>query len=414
MNTELKIAKRKRLIKWGVVAVLVLLIALGVVRALSARKAQQQALSTSSSNSNKNLGQIELAATDVVRAKTLELVQGLPVSGTLRAVSSAVIKARVAGELQGLTVREGDFVKAGQVIARIDSSEYTARLRQAREQAESAKAQVEVAQRQYDNNKALVDQGFISKTALDTSLANLNAAQSTYKAAQAATDVAGKSVADTVLKAPISGQVSQRLAQPGERLAIDTRIIEIVDLSRLELEATLSAADSAQVSVGQSADLQIEGGSQRVPAKVVRINPSAQAGSRSVLAYLSVDNGSGNTQPLRQGLFAQGTLGTAQTNQLALPISSVRTDKPAPYVQTIENGTVINKSIELGQRGVAGSENVVAVKGIAENTQVIRGSIGYVREGAQVRFTPIAASPATNLPTSLVLPTSGASSANPQ
>ena len=407
MTTEIRTAKRKRLVKWGIAALLVLLIALGVVRALSARKAQQQALSTSSSSNSssasKNLGQIELAATDVVRAQTLELVQGLPVSGTLKAVNSAVIKARVAGELQGLTVREGDFVKAGQVIARIDPSEYAARLRQAREQAESAKAQVEVAQRQYDNNKALVDQGFISKTALDTSLANLNAAQSTYKAAQAATDVAGKSVADTVLKAPISGQVSQRLAQPGERLAIDTRIVEIVDLSRLELEATLSAADSAQVSVGQSAELQIEGGTQRVSAKVVRINPSAQAGSRSVLAYLSVENASGNAQPLRQGLFAQGTLGTARINLLALPVSSVRTDKPAPYVQAIESGLVINKPVELGQRGVAGSENVVAVKGIAENAQIIRGSIGYVREGAQVRFTPVASmTPVTaNLGTSV-------------
>lgn len=408
MNMEIKPGKPKSLIKWGIAALLLLLIALGVVRALSARKAQQQALAASSSN--RNLGLVELAATDVVRAQTLELVQGLPVSGTLRAINSAVIKARVAGELQGLTVREGDFVKAGQVIARIDASEYASRSRQAREQAESAKAQVEVAQRQYDNNKALVDQGFISKTALDTSLANLNAALSTYKAAQAATDVANKSVADTVLKAPISGQVSQRLAQPGERLAIDTRIVEIVDLSRLELEASLSAADSAQVSVGQSAELQIEGGSQRTSAKVVRINPSAQAGSRSVLAYLSVDNSGANAQPLRQGLFAQGTLGTARTKKLALPVTSIRTDKPAPYVQAIENGVVVHKQVELGERGVASNENVVAVKGIAENTQVIRATVGYVREGAQVRFTQIPANPATTLPGSAASPASSATS----
>ena len=98
---------------------------------------------------------------------------------------------------------------------------------------------------------------------------------------------------------------------------MDARIIEIVDLTRLELEATLSAADSTQVQVGQSAELQIEGSPKTVAAKVARINPSAQAGSRSVLAYLSIDNtggtdgGSGSKAlPLRQGLFAQGTLGT--------------------------------------------------------------------------------------------------------
>ena len=360
-------AKKNRL-KWVIACVVLLLIAAGVVRALSARKDRQQALATSTATQAQGQSQVELASTDVVKAQTLEVVRGLVVSGSLKAVNSAVIKARVAGELQGLTVREGDFVKAGQVIARIEASEYQSRLRQAREQAESSKSQVEVAQRQYDNNKALVDQGFISKTALDTSLANLNAAQSTYKAAQAATDVARKSVDDTILKAPISGQISQRLAQPGERLGIDARIVEIVDLSRLELEATLSAADSTQVSVGQVADLQIEGGSQKVSAKVVRINPSAQAGSRSVLAYLSINNAlahqqsgsaSSTAMPLRQGLFAQGTLGTTRASTLSLPVSSVRVDKPAPYVQAIEDGKVVHKPVELGGRGSAGDENVV-------------------------------------------------------
>ncbi len=387
--------REKSWMKWAAALVIILLIAVGVARALSARKAQQQALSASSAA--KDLGSVELAASDVVKAQMLDITQGLPVSGSLKAVNSAVIKARVAGELQGLTVREGDFVKAGQMIARIEASEYQSRVRQSREQAESAKAQVDVVQRQYDNNKALVDQGFISKTALDTSLANLNAAQSSYKAAQAATDVARKSVEDTILKAPISGQVSQRLAQPGERVAIDTRIIEIVDLTRLELEATLSAADSTQVQVGQSAELQIEGSPKTVAAKVARINPSAQAGSRSVLAYLSIDNtgsdsSSGQALPLRQGLFAQGTLGTAKASMLALPLSSVRTDKPAPYVQALENGRVVHKPVELGARGTAGSEDVVAVKGLTENAVVIRSSIGMLREGTQVRFTRMDAS----------------------
>ena len=79
-------------------------------------------------------------------------------------------------------------------------------------------------------------------------------------------DVAKKAMDDTVLRAPISGVVSQRLAQPGERVAIEAKVIEIVDLSRLELEATLSAADSVQVRVGQEASLQIEGSVRPVAA----------------------------------------------------------------------------------------------------------------------------------------------------
>lgn len=373
-----------RIKSWG--KWLLVLLVLGVVagtawRVVSDRKAKQQALTATP----KEVVSVELAASDVVKAQMLDITQGLSVSGTLKAVNSAVVKARVAGELRGLAVREGDFVKAGQIIARIDASELQSRVRQVREQAESAKAQVDVVQRQYDNNKALVDQGFISKTSLDTSLANLNAAQSTYKAALAGTDVAKKSVEDTVLKAPISGQVSQRLAQSGERVGIDARIVEIVDLSRLELEATLSAADSTQIQVGQIAQLQIEGSPKAVAAKVVRINPTAQAGSRSVLAYLSIDS----VLPLRQGLFAQGTLGAARTSLLAVPLASVRTDKPSPYVQVIENAQVIYKTVELGARGSADGVDVVAVKGLNDSALVISGNVGSLREGTQVKFTAI-------------------------
>jgi hypothetical protein len=105
--------------------------------------------------------------------------------------------------------------------------------------------------------------------------------------------MARKSLDDTVLQAPIGGVVSQRLAQPGERVAIDGKVLEIVDLSRLELEATLSAADSVQVRVGQSAAAAGRRHGQPVAARVVRINPSAQAGSRSVLAYLALDDATG-------------------------------------------------------------------------------------------------------------------------
>ncbi len=382
---------KKSWLKWLLIFLVVAAGAVATGRALFARMAQQEALAAATAA--KQVVWVELAASDVIKAQMLDITQGLAVSGTLKAVNSAVVKARVSGELQGLTLREGDFVKAGQVIARIDASELQSRVRQAREQAESAKAQVNVVQRQYDNNKALVDQGFISKTALDTSLANLNAAQSTYRAAMAGADVAKKSVDDTVLKAPISGQVSQRLAQTGERVGIDARIIEIVDLSRLELEATLSAADSTQIQVGQLAQLQIEGSPKTVTARVARINPTAQAGSRSVLAYLSIDSPA--AQPLRQGLFAQGTLGTVRTSMLAVPLASVRTDKPMPYVQTIENAQVVYRTVELGVRGSADGVDVVAVKGLNDGAVVTRGNVGTLREGTQVKFTAMGAAAGT-------------------
>ncbi len=333
--------------------------------------------------------QIELAPSDLLTLESRELTQGLPISGTIKAMQSALIKVRVAGELMGLQVREGDRVQAGQILARIDPTEYQRRLLQAQETAEAANAQIEIAQRQFDNNRALVDKGFISKTALDTSLSNLKAAQSTYRASLAGAEVAQKALDDSVLKAPMSGVISARYAQPGERLAIDTKVLEIVDLRQLELEATLSAADSVAVRVGQSAQLSIEGVTQPVRAQVQRINPSTQAGSRSVLVYLQLEAVPG----LRQGLFAQGLLGTQRVRVLALPLTSVRTDRAQPYVQFIEAQKVVHRIVQTGARGTLVSqpdaEIWVEVNGLTEGTQVLASSVGLLREGLTIRVTQI-------------------------
>lgn len=378
----------KRWMKWGLAALIVVLLAAGILRALSARKAQQQALATQTAQGAQAV--VELAPTDVVQVKTRELAQGLPVSGALKAVNSAVIKARVAGELQALTVREGDRVQAGQVIARVDATEYQARLKQAQEQADAAKTQMEIAQRQLDNNRALVDKGFISQTALFTSDNTLLGAQATYRAAMAAVDVAKKSLDDTVLRSPIAGLVSQRLAQPGERVAIDARVVEVMDLSQIELEAALSATESLSVKVGQRAQLQIEGASEPFTARVVRISPSTQTGTRSVLAYLRIDKPAG----LRQGLFAQGTLGTGRSSGLTVPLNAVRTDKPEPYLQIVENNQVVHQSVELAARGDADGVPMVLLKGVAENTVVISGLVGPLRAGTLVKFTSSASTAA--------------------
>lgn len=379
---------RRQWIKW--VGLILVLLALGfsVLRALSARQAQQVALAEASQAAPVA---IELAPSDLIAAQVQNLSQGLPVSGTLRAVNSAFIRTRVPGELQQLTVREGDSVKAGQVLARIEVTEFQFRLRQTQDQADSAKAQIDIAQRQYNNNKALVAQGFISQTALDTSLATLNSAVSTYKAAQSAVEVTRKTLEDTVLKAPISGQVAQRLAQPGERLPVDSKVLEIVDLSQLELEAAFSPADSLALRVGQRARLSIEQNGQdsaTVGATVSRINPSAQSGSRSVLAYLTLDKPSAGGPMLRQGLFAQGMLDTVRVAALAVPLSALRTDKPQPYVQSVQQGQVKQLAVTPGARGKVGQDLWVAVPDLPEGTQVLRGELGALREGTAVRVTP--------------------------
>lgn len=375
----------KRPVKWILGALLLALLAAGVLRALSNREAQKKALAQHVAE-QKVQAVVDVAAADVTSARPQELAAVLAVSGPVRAVHSAFVKARVAGELMDLSVREGDFVKAGEVIARIDATETQARVRQALQQAEAARAQVDIARRSFENNRSLVEQGFISRTALETSNASLASAEASYRAAQAAADVLSKSLQDTVLKAPLSGQIAQRLAQPGERVAVDTRIVEVVDLSALEIEVGLTAADSLQVRPGQVAEMRIDGADQRFTARVARVSPSASASNRAVLAYLAVDKGT----PLRQGLFAQGNLAVGKKQGIALPLDTVRTDKPQPYVQVVKQGAVAHLTVTPSMPGEVQGAAYVLLDNVPEGAVVLRGSVGPLREGTPVKLQAVA------------------------
>ena len=362
-------------------------VALAVLIAGGARWASQRNAAAPVPTTAPVANVIELGAGDMVPVTRMDMVLGLPVSGTLKASQMAMVKARVAGELMDLVVREGDKVQAGQVIARIDPTEFQARERQAKQQADAAMAQVDIAQKQFDNNQALVAQGFISQTALQNSTATLNGAKATHMAAMAALDVTRKALEDTTIRSPISGQIAQRLAQPGERVALDGRVIEVVNLAQLELEAALTAADASLVRPGMKAQMKIEGMDDPVTAKVLRISPTAQAASRSVLVYLGIEGQEG----LRQGLFTEGTLGTRSIQALAVPLSSVRTDKPQPYVQVLEADQVRHVTVQPGTRTEKTLNNItltwVEVQGLSEGAQVLSASAGSVREGTQVKFT---------------------------
>lgn len=336
-----------------------------------------------------NAGQIELSSSDVTVLEARELVSGLPITGNLKANKDAFIKARVAGELMDMRLKEGDVVQAGQVLGRIDPTEYQRRLRQAQETADAAKAQIDIAQRQYDNNKALVDQGFISKTALESSFSNLQTAQATFRAAQAGADVASKALDDSVLRAPFAGQVSARFAQSGERMGVDAKVLEILDISHFEVETTISATDSTGLKIGQEALLKVEGSTQTFKAVLTRINPSAQTGSRSVLAYLQLKD----TQGLRQGLFVQGTLNLTKRTVLCIPIKDIQNYKAEPFVQIIDAGLVKHQSIKTGISGylstIDNENKWTEIIGLAVNTPVLKSHLGVVRESVQVKFTQV-------------------------
>lgn len=387
----------KHPLRWTLIALGLVGLSLGIGRAISSRKAQQTELAQSTATASS--GFLQLGAGDWLAVQPQTLVRTVAVSGSIKASNSAIVKAKVAAELIKLSVREGDAVKRGQAIGQLDTQEFDTRVRQAREQVATAKAQYEIAQQTLDNNRALVQQGFISKNALDTSVSNAAAARATLQAAEAAADLAKKSLRDTQLVAPIDGLVSQRFAQAGERVSVDGRVVEIVDLSSLELEATLSPDDVALVHIGSAARLQVDGLSEQVAARIARINPSAAAGTRAIPVYLSLKK----HPALRQGLFAQGQIELDKRQALAVPASSVRTEGARTYVLLIQGERAVRRTVTMGASSLvagAGADAPVMVavlSGLQAGDRILKDSVGALADGAAIRLNA-ASAPAASAP----------------
>ncbi len=333
---------------------------------------------------------LEFLPQEIIRVEPVELRQVLQLSGSLRAVDLATVKARVAGDVREVLAREGEPVRAGQVVVRMDAAEYEARVAQARGNLNNARAQLAIAAKTRENNLALVEKGFISRNAFDNSANQFEAAQAAVDAAQGALDLVMKSLNDTVLRAPISGLISVRHVQPGEKVAADSKLLEIVNLQKLELEAAVPASDIAQVTIGQPVALRVEGQPGSFAGKVVRINPAAQADSRSVPVYVQLAN---PEQRLRVGMFAEAQLVlSSRAGVLALPPQALRNDGGTSYVFTIDGGKIARKTVTPGASGMAGDERRVEIlSGLASGAQVIRADMGNLQPGTPVRSAPATA-----------------------
>ena len=365
-------------LKWVVLLLIVLGLAWGITRALKARSTQQQAAAVAA-EALKMPVTFALKSTDVLVAERLSINQVEPVSGTVRAVNAVTLRSTMGAVVTRINALEGATVKSGQVLAQLDADDTRARLQQAQQQSNAAKAQVELAKRQRDNNRALVEKGFISSTALVSSDSNYATALANYEAALAAQQIAKRGLEDAALRAPFSGVVTQRHVKAGERVAVNAPVVDIVDVSQLEVEVLLPIAASSGLKIGQTATLNLESQPQPITAKVARINPSIDAGSRSVRIYLNIPTGKA-----RVGEFATGELTVGPLQGTAVPLDSIRTDQPSPYVQVVRDQTIVHTTVQILATGRAGETRYAIVEPLPAGTTVLSPTAGLIANGTAV------------------------------
>jgi RND family efflux transporter MFP subunit len=329
---------------------------------------------------------IEFAASDLVQPLTRELRLSISVTGTLAPRNWTTVKAKVAGELTTILVREGEAVRPGQVLARIDAQDAQARLDEKTADLDAGRAQLALAQKNRANNLALLQQNFISQNAFDSVQSSYQVSEAKLKALEAQVALAKKALADTVISAPQAGIVSQRHAQQGEKLPVDGKIVTLVDLAEMEVEAAVPAGDIPSIHVGQDVSFRVEGfGEREFRGRIDRINPATQTGSRSILVYALLPNGDG---ALKGGMFAKGsiTLSRIESAQV-LPLSAVREEDGKAYVLRVDNDRLERRPVTLGLKNA--DEGVVQiVDGLDAQSRVVRTNAGAYKPGTAVRVAP--------------------------
>jgi RND family efflux transporter MFP subunit len=365
--------------------IVVALAAVGAVAMVATRKPATPPAAAAISNSP-----IELASVDVATVEPRVLPRSLPLSGSIAPFVQATLKSKVGGEVEQLKLREGQDVREGEVIARVDTRNLQAQYDREAAAVEKARADLDLARLNRDKNRSLLEQRFISQNTFEQTESAYAGSVASFKLAEAQARVAKINLDDAVIRAPFSGTIAKRLVQPGEKVSPDSAIVTLVDLKQMVLEAAVPAAEIPSVRVGQKVRFRVGGfGDRQFEGEVQRINPMTTDGSRAIALYIAVANAD---SALKGGMFAQGEL-TLNTTEPVLAVAqrAVREEAGASYVYTLRDDKVVRTPVKLGPSSK--SDAFVEVRdGLSAGDRVIVADIGHDKAGTVARIRQAEAS----------------------
>lgn len=321
---------------------------------------------------------LEFVASEVVKPVVTSMPAQIEFSGPLVAPGTVVVRAKSSGTLLNLAVGEGSRVRAGQALGQVDLEELRYRIAERGAGMEAMRAQMDQAERSYKANEGLAAKNFIAQTALDNSKAAYESARANWQAAKAQLDTSQVTMRQAALVAPINGIVAKRHAVPGEKLAAEQQILTIVDLAKLELAGLVGTHEVSRLQPGMTVKVQVEGVEQPVEAKIARIAPSAEPGTRSIGVTLVLDN---PKELYRAGQYAVAKVQLADdTQRLTVPIAAISRNAGQEQVWMIEKGNLVRRIVTTG-RSDAREGRVEVLTGLKPEAQVLAARFDNLREG---------------------------------
>lgn len=325
---------------------------------------------------------MQLHPSEIVAVQPQRIEDLVKVTGTIHPAREAAIAAQVDGLAETVAVRPGDHVEAGQLLVEVGTTDLRLQLEQQRSAIRSSRVQLRAAETTLKRTTLLFDKGRAAQATLDAAQAEVDQLAAEIATEQSQVALAEANLQRARVTAPFSGIIATRTIEPGQIVSPGTTMLSIVDLSTVRVEVLVPLRDSARIRAGQPVRLTVQGApTKEFTGTVDRVNPVAEAGTRSIKVYLTLDNPDGL---LRGGMFVTGSVVVRQDEDvIAVPAAAVQTREDTSYVLAVVDGQLKERPIETGNEWPA-TMLVEARSGLADGDVIVGARLSGLSDGSAV------------------------------
>jgi len=324
-----------------------------------------------------------IGSENVIIAKKDTIVAGPIISGELRPEREAVLRAQLGGSMLEVRVKEGQSVRQGAVLGRIETRTLEDTRRSAQSAVRSAEQQLMVAEREMARTQQLVTAGALAAREVDLARNNVTSVEALLADARARLMTSERELEDAFVRAPISGVVAQRSVNTGDIVTVGSELFTVVDPSSMRLEASVPSESLPELRIGAPVSFAVRGYEQQFEGRIERIAPQTDAATRQLPIYVSIPNSAGR---LVGGLFAEGRVLTASASGVVVPANAVNVSGDTPWVARVANNKVERVNVTLGLRDPR-TERVQVVSGLSEGDTLLRGAAQGIAPGTLVQVS---------------------------
>ena len=329
--------------------------------------------------------QLQIAAEDLLMVQSNALASGPVITGSIQPERRADLRAEVSAVVLQVLKENGEVVKRGDVLVKLDETAMRDSLSSAEAAAQASGQALVQAERQLERLKTLRASGMTSLQALDDAEVRRNSAQSESAAARTRAVLARQQLQRTLVRAPFDGVVSERKVSAGDTAAIGKELLKVIDPTSMRFEGRVSADKISAVKIGQPVSFRINGyGEQAFQGVVRRIDPSANDVTRQVEVLVGFVNA---VQPKVSGLYGEGRIDADTRSVLMLPEVALVKAGDKVYAWRLKDNMLNKAVLEIGSRDArTGAYEVKS--GLAAGDLVMRTPSSSFKDGQKAEMAP--------------------------